>query len=441
MPRILIIADDLTGAADCAAACGGNAVVELGLPDGSAGDADVFAIDADTRCMAPAQAATTIRNIVRICDAGRATQPGVLFKKVDSTLRGHVGAELAAVLEERRLHSAWPDRIVILFAPAFPAQGRTTIQGRQMVQGQMLEHPGSEAEKDSCSDIAGLLAGSGLACGLLGREMVRSGARALEEAMRQRADEVDVIVCDAETDSDLEAIAEAGRRLGPKTIWAGSAGLARHLPCAAEPAPTRAEAFEPRDAWADVWGEIHGPTLFVVGSYAAASREQARALRDAPGVVSFTVWHDELLSEDECTAWREQAQLIAEKLQQGTDVMVQLDSSERCESRQAGLLTRSLARLIAPCSEHAGALVATGGETARAILDAWGIRRLRLLGEIEPGLPYSVVEGWKRSLMVITKAGGFGTSESLLRARDFVRGRSVSVNLRRIASQDQSHKS
>ncbi len=84
-------------------------------------------------------------------------------------------------------------------------------------------------------------------------------------------------------------------------------------------------------------------------------------------------------------------------------------------------LTSSLARLIAPCADHAGALVATGGETARAILDAWGIRQLRLLGEVEPGLPWSVTEGWRRDLIVLTKAGSFGTPGTLLHCRDFLR--------------------
>jgi 4-hydroxythreonine-4-phosphate dehydrogenase len=68
-----------------------------------------------------------------------------------------------------------------------------------------------------------------------------------------------------------------------------------------------------------------------------------------------------------------------------------------------------------------GALVATGGETARAILDTWGIQRLRLLGEVEPGLPWSVTDGWRRALIVLTKAGSFGSPGTLLHCRDFLR--------------------
>jgi 4-hydroxythreonine-4-phosphate dehydrogenase len=76
--------------------------------------------------------------------------------------------------------------------------------------------------------------------------------------------------------------------------------------------------------------------------------------------------------------------------------------------------------MLAPCADRVGALVATGGETARAILDAWGIQRLRLLGEIEPGLPWSLAECANRDVLILTKAGGFGTPGTLLRCREFL---------------------
>ena len=54
------------------------------------------------------------------------------------------------------------------------------------------------------------------------------------------------------------------------------------------------------------------------------------------------------------------------------------------------------------------------------MLDAWGIDRMRLLGEIEPGLPYSVAECGGREMLVLTKAGGFGGPDTMLRCREFV---------------------
>jgi D-threonate/D-erythronate kinase len=420
-PKILIVADDLTGAADCGIACGAGAVVLLGKLDGRLPHAAVLAIDADTRSMAPEDAAQTtadlVTDLVRLCDSQAPDHlPVLLFKKVDSTLRGNVGAELAAALHARRSQAAPAERVVALFAPASPAHGRTTVEGLHRVHGQLLEEadlwPGESVRPRS--DLAEILRDSGLSWRSVDLRLIRAGARTLENAMIRLAGEADVLVCDAETDPDLEAIANAAMILDPKTVWVGSAGLARHIPRAAGFAP-----FAPQSDSATL--SAAGPTLFVVGSPANASLEQARALAAAPHILAINIPHALVLSAGPSARAQDYAQLISVNLHQGTDVLVQLDAAELCAIEDTRRLTSSLARLIAPCADHAGALVATGGETARAILDAWGIQRLRLLGEVEPGLPWSVTEGWRRALIVLTKAGSFGTSGTLLRCRDFLR--------------------
>ncbi len=127
---LLVIADDLAGAADCASACaadGRGALVILG--DAETSDADVVAIDANTRNRTEAEAAAEMKRLVRAhAGAGR-----ILFRKIDSTLRGHVAAELAATLEARR--ETMRGRPVAVFAPAFPAQGRTMREGKLLVDG------------------------------------------------------------------------------------------------------------------------------------------------------------------------------------------------------------------------------------------------------------------------------------------------------------------
>jgi 4-hydroxythreonine-4-phosphate dehydrogenase len=417
MPKIVIIADDLTGAADCGVACGTGAVVLLEKPAGRMPDASVLAIDAETRSMTAEQAAHTIADLVREFvsrDGSEADDhpPVLLFKKVDSTLRGNVGAELAAALES--LRRATPaERVVAIFAPASPAHGRATVGGRHTVHGKLLEDADLWPDPSirPRSDLAGILGESGLSCASIVLQVIRAGARHLETAMIRLAAEADVLVCDAETDADLDAIAKAAMVLDPKTVWCGSAGLARHIPSAAALTPHQ---FDSATAFAA------GPTLFVVGSPAHASLDQARALAAAPDIVAITIPHGLVLSNEPAAALQEYARVISASLQQGTDVLVQLGGAEPCAAAEAPRLTSSLARLLAPFADHAGALVATGGETARSILDAWGIRRLRLLGEVEPGLPWSVAEGWRRPLIVLTKAGSFGTPRTLLHCRDFL---------------------
>jgi 4-hydroxythreonine-4-phosphate dehydrogenase len=370
----------------------------------------VLAIDADTRCLAPDEAGKSVAQLVRTFDAaaGPEGNPPLLFKKVDSTLRGNVAAELASALQARR--AGVPARVAVLFAPAFPAQGRTTVNGRQMIHGRPLE----ECES-SRSKIAATLKKASLSIAAIELAHVRGAAHELESAMLAAANEVDVLVCDAETEEDLRSIASAAMVLDQRTVWAGSAGLARHIPEAI--GLTGSSASFRKGA-----RELHapGPALFVVGSPARASREQAHALAAAPLLASFTLSPAAILRGERSPDWQKNAALVMERIALREDVLVQFDSTGSFSGEQGRPLARSLARMIAPCADRVGTLVVTGGETARAILDEWGIQPLQLLGEVEPGLPYLLAECANRDVLILTKAGGFGAPDTLLRCREFL---------------------
>jgi D-threonate/D-erythronate kinase len=70
-------------------------------------------------------------------------------------------------------------------------------------------------------------------------------------------------------------------------------------------------------------------------------------------------------------------------------------------------------------------LMVTGGETARALCDTAGIRALRVLGDVEPGLVLAESEGSKEPWLLAIKPGGFGSEASWVRALDaLTKGRS-----------------
>jgi 4-hydroxythreonine-4-phosphate dehydrogenase len=411
---LLVIADDLTGAADCAAAGaadGFSATVLLhsreieGLDVGRI-ETDILSIDADTRCLVADQAEETTAELIRLCEARGLLGTGCLiFKKIDSTLRGNVAAELAAMLQAIRDFAHDGERASIILAPALPAQGRTTVGGRQMVRGNPLEE--SDIWKTGAraphTDIPALLADAGLSCCLIDIAMVRSGLSQLRRPIEMDAQKADVVLFDAETDEDLRAIAKASMSINGDAIWAGSAGLASQIPHAAGMAGSGG-ALETNFA--------RGPALFVVGSAASVSREQARVLAAMPEIAVIRVTPAVALNPDPIAA------RIIEALQSGRDVLVVPDQSESCRSDT--VFSRALSKIIAPCASLLGGLVATGGETARAILDQLGIRRLRVLGEVEPGVPFCVADGWTRQLPVLTKAGAFGSPDTLVLCREFL---------------------
>jgi 4-hydroxythreonine-4-phosphate dehydrogenase len=105
----------------------------------------------------------------------------------------------------------------------------------------------------------------------------------------------------------------------------------------------------------------------------------------------------------------------------GRDVLVLPECDAPLTYEEGARLAQAMGLFVAGIADHVGGLVATGGETARAVLDAWGVTRLRIRGEVEAGVAFSTTEDWRRGLPVVTKAGGFGDAETLVRCREFMR--------------------
>lgn len=230
LPTVRILADDLTGALDSAAAFAvpGRTVRALWTAPGD-DDRASLAIDAGTREHPAAEAAA------RVAALARHLSVGVALKKIDSLMRGSPAEELAACLA----HGF--DGCVL--APAFPAQGRITRGGVQHAPG-----PGGPAPVGV--DLAGRLA----ALGLAPVRIADPDAVATAEGR--------VLLCDATSDADLAAIVAAGRRRPGRVLWCGTGGLAAALADGVPP-PPRLPA---------------GPVLFVIGSEHPVSRAQMAAL-------------------------------------------------------------------------------------------------------------------------------------------------------------------
>ena len=378
--QIVMIADDLSGAADCAVSCavqGLRTVVQLS--DASSSEsAQVLAIDAATRSMPADRAAATVARIVA---PFRSAGPRVLFKKLDSLLRGHIGPELAAMRCSRT-------PAVIVTAPALPAQGRTTIDGCVWMNGERL----------AAADAPKMLAAAGLTSARINLALVRGAPSQLAASMADLASQHDTLVCDAETEADLQAIAAAIAALPHagwegSIIWAGSSGLARHIPAAMGIVGASNLVEEP---------QFRGPILVVVGSRTSMAHEQADDAGKSSGMT--TVRYSAALDN---------------VLDSGGDAMVVIEPSD--ETAEDPRLCEDLASWISPHMDKIGALIVTGGETARAVLTAADITGLHLLREVEPGVPLAVSTG-ARHIPVITKSGSFGNRATLAHCVQVLRG-------------------
>jgi len=386
--RWLILADDLTGAADTAIAFarhGWTASVGWG---GAAPDDEVLAIDAETRGAGTPEIAAA-RHLA-LLHAHRAGRSG-LFKKIDSTLRGQPAAELQASLGALGG--------VALVAPAYPNQGRTTLDGRVHLHGQPLEETTLWARDHSYSsadlrEIFGLGRGPARHATL---DALHDGAlpALIEAALAEGAC---AVVCDAAEERDLAIIVHAARPVAERLLWVGSAGLAHALAGA-----------EPRHGAPPALPGVAGGILMVVGSMAEASQAGAAKLVADPELRGVVITSAMLRAG--LDAWQGTRRSVQASLERGEDVMVTLSGRGAIDST----LPFDLAALLT--GARPGGLIVTGGETAMSMLGALGATSLRMVAEVEPGVPL----GLAGTLPVITKAGAFGDAGTLGRCLAYLR--------------------
>jgi D-threonate/D-erythronate kinase len=296
----LLIADDLTGACDAAVqftGCGLAASVML-ADDSPPPGTRVVAVSTESRHLPEHEIPPVM---ARVAERYRAD---VVFKKIDSVLRGNPGAEIAAALEAFGCDAA-------VATPAFPAMGRI---------GTAAAAPILRSDRHVPAD--------GVAAAL------HSGAR--------------IVSVDAATNADLDCIVAQSRSTGLRILWAGSGGLAAAL-----------------------------------GGGAARLRCERKA------AVTFCI---------------------------GSDHAVTLEQMAALRRERAGCTILTLAAVDAMPE----ILLLSGGDTASAVCRQAGARRIDLCGEVLAGVPWGILRcGRFDGIPVVTKSGGFGAPDALIRIAEF----------------------
>ncbi len=396
MKDCLILADDLSGAADSAVSAlhaGLDAEVFLTADGAQESRAAVVAIDLNTREIeAEGARATTFKSLEKIHPRADL----FLYRKIDSTLRGNVAVELAAT-------RAAAGKRFILFAPAFPANRRITVDGKILIDGEPLEQTQFWSAKIPGPDFAAQMADVGLTMESLALETVRRGKQEVRRTISELVGEgCTTILCDAEHDEDLFQIAQAGFELGPQCLFAGSGGLAKQL----------FKLFPPGELMIPVPRKLSELILIAVGSCTTNSQTQFAKLRGVPGLRCFWLGPEEL--EKRSILQPELGRLLDCK--QDLAVAINADAMFPDDIKPSHVL----AGLLAPLLNRVGALVVTGGETCRTLLEWIGAQKLQLLDELEPGVSLAFVSA-PRPLLVVVKAGGFGDPDTLQNAYRFLK--------------------
>lgn len=388
-------------------------------PDGrelaAGAEVGVLSVNAATRHLEANEAASRTREAVyALLGAGC----GSFYKKLDSTLRGNVGVETAAM---RRAVGAQ----LAVVVPAFPEAGRLTVGGYQLVDGVPVEL--SSYARDplapvTASYLPALLAASGERTGLIGLSSVLRGWEAIAfDLLRLQAEGVRLVAVDATRREDLDAIAQAIHRLPFMILPAGSAGLAAALCRVSGKAPLL--GAQPSPQGPALVGRTP-PVLVVCGSANPTSLAQIQALGPQTRRVPVDVRQLVLKGDEELEGLARQ---VLQGLFAGLDVVLAtVESDEQLGRDQgfgvdvgmtpfqlghhlSGLLGRLVSRVVAQGAVTN--LVLVGGETAAHVCAALEGEQLEIVGEVLPAVPCSQLVG--SGLRVVTKSGGFGASDAL----------------------------
>jgi uncharacterized protein YgbK (DUF1537 family) len=359
--QVAILADDLTGALDAAAAFATPFSPVTALwSEADTGELGDFAIDSETRDLAENRAEAAVAGLLpHLLD-----RP-ISFKKIDSLLRGNTFAEIAACARSEMFGA-------VLVAPAFPAQARITRQGRQYARADGAWQP---VGRPICDELRLRSVPS--------RHVGRS----------DRADGAGVFVCDAEHESDLAGIAQSASQLAPPVLWCGSAGLAHALVASLRP-PIDLPRVD--------------SILALIGSRHPVSQAQLRRLAAAaPGTVVTLATP---LAIEAATA------AVAARLLAGGRAALAFDLPEMSRAESGSVLAGVCQELAETIAQPDLAIVA-GGDTLIALATSLGATRLETIGEWRLGMPLSRFrDGLWRGTGILSKSGAFGEAATLVDA-------------------------
>jgi len=420
MAGVLVVADDLTGANACAA---GFARAGFRAATASAGEhADVVAemvsrFDAvvattDSRHLDPARARERVGRVVRAGWPAR-----LVCNRIDTTLRGNVGATTREVLE--RVRELTGAHVAVLCAPAHPDASRQTIGAMQLLDGRRLED--TEVARDArspvrTSSVVALLADQAdLRVVAVHLEDVTGDLDALARTIRRHLDDgAEVIVADATTTDHLDRVATAAvaATAGTDTVWTTT-----------DPGPASVALARAMGLADDVPG---APLLCLSGSATELTRLQLRQLVAERGARALRTPGVHAVPDVDATA-----ELLADALAGagpgGIVVLATvLDESDLWsptpeEATQIPLaLARAARRALE--SHRVDGVFTTGGDVTAALLAELGSHGLEVADEVEPlAVSGSLVGGPWDGMQVVTKGGLIGDAGTTVACLDHLR--------------------
>jgi len=390
----VILADDLTGALDSGVKLVHSGYhVQVITSEGSLAErdeeAEILVIDTETRHLEGKEAYEKVKKITQ---EAWSLSVEWIYKKTDSALRGNIGAELTAVMDasgEKKL----------LFVPAYPELGRTTLNGIQYVNGIRLSESVFAREVNDPS-------GNGEITSIIHAE-TDTPVYLYEGEVKEG-----IGVYDAVSEEDLD---RAYRAAGDFRLFAGCAGFL--------------ETFASEKKQEENTVQT-GSGLFVLcGSVNPVSAGQL-SLAQEHGALRHHLKASDLMSER--TVLKEKAEQFL-KDAEGYDVAI-LDTL--AEGEIALPDEENYVEVIRRIAEGMGyigsvllkesndkTMMIIGGDTLNGLIRELKVKSLTPREELMPGLVLNTFETNGSVCCLISKSGGFGNRELITELEDILKKR------------------
>lgn len=401
MLKLLVIADDFTGALDTGVQFSRQGIQTLvstetvvqynTLPQ----EIEVLVLNTESRHLTFDQAYEKTKTIL---EDAKVAQVPFIYKKVDSALRGNISAEIKAILD-------MSEQAALPFLPAYPEMNRVVIDGHLYIEDVLVSE--SVFANDPYEPVT--------ESNVMQRLQSEAGIKAML-VKDQSLPETGVMVFDAQTDDMLQVHAKRLAENDLLGMTVGCAGFAKVL----------AQQLFPNGK--EVAYKLQKPIVVVCGSVNPITKKQIEYVEQDYPRISLTAqqllhptYWQTTAGQTEIVSYlqlmEKQPLVIFETYSEQTTAEIVAYSEEMGLSAEAcrfrigealGMLTKAL------WSQHQeNTFLFTGGDTLFQSMKVLGVTGIKPLTEIKPGVVLSAIEWNNQNMQVLTKSGGFGTEELL----------------------------
>lgn len=416
MGTVAVICDDLTGAMESALQLKNrnlSVFVMLDIDSGAhlASRFDAVLFVTDSRNIGPRLAALKVEKTYNYI-ARQGFE--LVYKKIDSTLRGNIGKEIEVLIAHSKLKTA-------LIAPALPFNGRITRMGHQYLNGKKI------TETEIAIDPFAPVTDSFIPSILRQQSLNETSIVTVEDLKKGRdhlASLLDGIIdngplfcaVDAERDEDLELIASLVSERRGKILPCGSAGLFSKLSALMEP-DNAVQSMEHH--------KKTGPVFVLSGSLSEETKRQLRCAADNGAVLFSLEDSDESLGAEVVAALNEGRDVIVESTSRKREVVLEKYRGKPSALQEmSARLQNAFSRLfdyVIKSADLAGVMI-IGGDTLASVCAGQKLHGLEIIGEVEPFIPVGIMPFGETGIPVVTKAGAFGSSDIVIKSMEYLKG-------------------